>query len=116
MPSQIGVQFVLVLIFALMAGTEAALGAVDKTELEQEKEKRGMIARIVGRWWNHYHITLHALRLGQVASLSLGALLLSFYVGPQLSQGMMDGGMLPGIAHFLSLLILLCILVLAGEW
>ena len=116
LPSQIGVQFVLVLIFALMAGTEAALGAVDKTELEQEKEKRGMIARIVGRWWNHYHITLHALRLGQVASLSLGALLLSFYVGPQLSQGMMDGGMLPGIAHFLSLLILLCILVLAYGW
>ncbi len=116
LPSQIGVQFVLVLIFALMAGTEAALGAVDKTELEQEKEKRGMVARIVGRWWNHYQETLHALRLGQVASLSLGALMLSFYVGPQMSQGMIDSRMLPGAAHFLSLFILLCILVLAYGW
>ncbi|MFR8088245.1 MAG: hemolysin family protein [Lachnospirales bacterium] len=106
----------LVLIFALMAGTEAALGAVDKTELEQEKEKRGMVARIVGRWWNHYQETLHALRLGQVASLSLGALMLSFYVGPQMSQGMIDSRMLPGAAHFLSLFILLCILVLAYGW
>lgn len=116
LPSQIGVQLLLLLIFALMAGAEAALGAVDKTELEQEKEKGKMTARIVERWWKHYHRTLHALRLGQVISLSLGALLLAFYEGPFLSQWMIERNMPAGAAHFLSILMLLALLVLEFGW
>ena len=92
LPSQIAIQIALIIIFALMSGGEAALGAVDKTELTEKPNK--IAAKIVGRWWKKYNHTLHALRTGQIASCCLSALLLAFYVAPGLEEQWISGCLL----------------------
>lgn len=114
LPSQIAIQIALIIIFALMSGGEAALGAVDKTELTEKPNK--IAAKIVGRWWKKYNHTLHALRTGQIASCCLSALLLAFYVAPGLEEQWISGGMSAGLTRFLVIVLLLAGLLIGFGW
>lgn len=114
LPSQIAIQIVLIVAFALLSGTEAALGAVDKTEIAEES--KGIVSKIVERWWKQYNHTLHALRLGQIVCCCLSAQLLSFCVGPQAAERLRLGGMADGMAGFTVMLIILLALVLGFGW
>ncbi|MBQ7915890.1 MAG: HlyC/CorC family transporter [Firmicutes bacterium] len=104
----------LIFIFALASGAEAALSAVDKTELEEGRQS--VVTRIVKRWWNHFNRTTHALRLSQIVTLGLGGLFLASYIAPDLTQIFIDAGMMDAWARFVVILIELLVLVLGYGW
>lgn len=117
LPSQIAIQILLMFIFAVVSGAEAALGAVDKGEIEDEKKGKGtLVSRIVGRWWKHYSRTLHSLRLAQIISLALGTELMAFYTAPGMCLGMIEAGMNAGLAGLLTILIVLLVVTVEFGW
>ena len=114
LPSQIAIQILLIFIFALASGAEAALGAVDKTELEEGKQS--MVFRIVKRWWDHFNRTNHALRMAQIISLGLGGLFLATYIAPDMIVMFIEVGMMENWAHIVVMLIQVLILVIGYGW